>query len=60
MQEAKKRRNARGKKKDEANFLASSLVYWILYLKIGFFDAAEFFFPKGYSFVFGFASFRNV
>ena len=60
MQEAKKRRNARGKKKDEAILLASSLVCWILYLKIDFFDAAEFVFPKGYCFVFGFASFRNV
>ena len=50
----------KGQKKDEAKFLASSLVCWILYLKIGFFDAAEFVFPKGYSFVFGFASFRNV
>ena len=48
------------KKKDEAKLLASSFVCWILYLKIGFFDAGEFVFPKGYCFVFGFASFRNV
>ena len=47
-------------KKDEAKSLASSFVCWILYLKISFFDAAEFVFPKGYCFVFGFASFRNV
>ena len=47
-------------KKDEAKNIASSFVCWILYLKISFFDAGEFVFPKGYRFVFSFASFRNV